>query len=714
MKYEAEIDLRKENTSHALLVELVGRDKRVLDVGCASGYLGTMLKRRGCRVSGVEVDSTAAQEAEQVLDDVLIGDVGALDLVEHFGKESFDVVVFGDVLEHLTDPVSVLRRVRPLLADSGSVVASIPNVAHGSVRLSLLKGQFEYQELGLLDSTHLRFFTRGSVHETFREAGLLPVDMRRTTAGVFDTEIGVRREDFDPGIVDAVEGDPDSTTYQFVVRAVPTDCPDAGGVQAPRSGLARTADCRIGIWASVEPDDIGHALTLRVTHAELSRRLPGATVRAFSSSEGVRPSPHTGGIPVEALGTWSAERASALAAELDCVVVAGALPEPAEAEIDGGRSPARFLLEGLGQQAELECAVIWSAVRLPETPLTALGRAVATPSYRAVLDVSPMRPPAHAVDDEPTIAVPDPLLLVPRLLRAEALARRLEFVRIMGWFPSGGTAVVVEMGGGLLAHAEEVARALGVAVGDSDASVVLVQIQPDDADGNRAADVVAGAMATPVYRIPGDALVDDVVAVIANAAAFAPCSASGAALGLAYERAMAYVDFAGESAVSHLASITGGLGAVVTRPDELTELLVGERFRPTAGVAAKLQCKLDAHFDRITTIAEAAAAARPRTRSGRAVLPPSEYMAAVELAHHRMQERLDAERQAVATHLRDLRTLHGADLLALRAEQESTEAKLRSRLDKATLELEALRGIRVLRLLRPARAAYARLRGHRL
>ena len=566
----------------------------------------------------------------------------------------------------------------------------------------------------MLDSTHLRFFTRGSVHETFREAGLVPVDMRRTTAGVFDTEIDVRREDFEQGIVDAVEGDPESTTYQFVLRAVPQDSHDGDDMPMPRSGLPRPADrCRVGIWARVEPDDLRQALILRVTHAELARRLPGATIRAFSSCLDVRPSPHDGGIPIEALGSWSPERANALAMELDCVVVAGALPEPDEAEMDGGRRPARFLLEGPGRQAELECPVLWSAVRLPETPLTALGGAVVPPVYRAVLEVSPLNQRGHS-GDESTVAVPDPLLLVTRLLPREALARRLEFVRIMGWFPPDRPAVVVEMGGSLLPYADEVARALDRVVAGSDASVVLVQIHPGDQDGGRAADVVARTMTSSVYRVPGDALADDLVAVIANAAAFAPCSASGTALGLAYERTMAYVDVAGDSSVSQLASISGNLGAVVTRPIELEGLLDSERFRPTGGVVAKLQFKLDAHFDRLAAFADAAAAARPRTPGNRVMLPPSEYMAAIELAHRRMQERLDAERRAVANHLRDLRKEHDADLEALRAERESAEAELRNRLDRAVRELEALQGIRVLRLLRPARAAYARLRGQRL
>jgi hypothetical protein len=103
------------------------------------------------------------------------------------------------------------------------VVASIPNIAHGSVRLALLAGRFDYQQLGLLDSTHVRFFTRSSIEDLFREAGMVPIDVRRTTAGFFDTPVPVSPSEFAPEVVHAVQADPESSTYQFVLRAVADD-----------------------------------------------------------------------------------------------------------------------------------------------------------------------------------------------------------------------------------------------------------------------------------------------------------------------------------------------------------------------------------------------------------------------------------------------------------------------------------------------------------
>ena len=222
-RYDTDVDLSNRNNSHTLMVELVGGNKRVLDVGCATGYLAQALVERGCTVAGLEFDAEAAEEARPHLERLVIGDLEEIDLAEAFGDDRFDVIVFGDVLEHLKDPLPVLRSARKLLAAGGSVVASIPNIAHGSVRLALLAGRFDYQPLGLLDTTHIRFFTRSSVEDLFRDAGMVPIDVRRTTAGFFDTPVPVSEAEFPPEVVDAVLADPESATYQFVLRAVPDD-----------------------------------------------------------------------------------------------------------------------------------------------------------------------------------------------------------------------------------------------------------------------------------------------------------------------------------------------------------------------------------------------------------------------------------------------------------------------------------------------------------
>jgi len=222
-KYDTQVDLANEGTSHAQIVDLVGYNKRVLDVGCSSGYLAAVLKTRGCVLHGVEMDPSAAAEGEQYFERVVVGDLESTDLRAEFSGLEFDVVVFGDVLEHLRDPLPPLQQSRELLARGGSVVISVPNIAHGAIRLALLRGDFTYRELGLLDRTHLRFFTRDTLEDLMRQAGLVMVDTRRTVAGIFDTEIPLVRADYPDSLIQDVLKDRDATTYQFVVRAVVDD-----------------------------------------------------------------------------------------------------------------------------------------------------------------------------------------------------------------------------------------------------------------------------------------------------------------------------------------------------------------------------------------------------------------------------------------------------------------------------------------------------------
>jgi hypothetical protein len=191
----------------------------VLEFGCATGYMTEVLKNRlGCTVVGIEIDRDAAALAEQYAERVIVGDAETIDYAAELAGEEFDVVLFADVLEHLKEPADVLRRVRPFVAENGVVVASIPNIAHASVRLALLGGEFRYREWGLLDDTHLRFFTRASIQDLFEETGYVVTHWLRQRLDVGETEIKV------PQVPETVRewlaSDPEATTYQFVLRAV--------------------------------------------------------------------------------------------------------------------------------------------------------------------------------------------------------------------------------------------------------------------------------------------------------------------------------------------------------------------------------------------------------------------------------------------------------------------------------------------------------------
>lgn len=155
------------------LQELVPREARaILDIGCGTGALGSAIRRRqSCRVEGVEVNAWAAKQARRVLDRVHCAPIEILD--RELGW--YDAIIMGDVLEHVADTDGVLRLVHRHLMPHGSLIVSVPNVGHGSVVQALIAGQFEYQSAGILDQTHLRFYTLSSLSQKLEANGFRPV-----------------------------------------------------------------------------------------------------------------------------------------------------------------------------------------------------------------------------------------------------------------------------------------------------------------------------------------------------------------------------------------------------------------------------------------------------------------------------------------------------------------------------------------------------------
>jgi 2-polyprenyl-3-methyl-5-hydroxy-6-metoxy-1,4-benzoquinol methylase len=208
-------------STHMHVLELVPSGSRVLEIGAATGYMSEALRAKGCSVTAIEVDPEAAAKAERFCERVIVADVETLDLDSELGDETFDVVLFAEVLEHLRDPAAVLGRVRPFVAEGGTIVASIPNVAHGSVRLALLEGEFRYRRLGILDDTHLRFFTRATIEDLFEANGFSILRWIRQHADLAETEIELGA--IPEGLRERLEDDPDAATYQFIVQATPSD-----------------------------------------------------------------------------------------------------------------------------------------------------------------------------------------------------------------------------------------------------------------------------------------------------------------------------------------------------------------------------------------------------------------------------------------------------------------------------------------------------------
>lgn len=216
--YETVVDLTNRNSSQTLEVELVGEGRTVLDVGCASGYLADALNARGCTVSGIELDATVAEVARPKLDKLVVGDLEETSLADAFAGSTFERIVFGDVLEHLSDPAGVLASAVEILADDGEIVISVPNVAHGSLRLALLQGRWNYTPTGLLDATHIRFFTYEGLVRLVASAGLVVREAWATSLDPLGTEVDIAGEALPDAVVDWVRHQPRALDYQYVVR----------------------------------------------------------------------------------------------------------------------------------------------------------------------------------------------------------------------------------------------------------------------------------------------------------------------------------------------------------------------------------------------------------------------------------------------------------------------------------------------------------------
>jgi SAM-dependent methyltransferase len=217
-----------EVLNHDVLSLLPADAQLIVEVGCGAGAMGREYKRLNPhgRYVGIELNPKAAAVAAERLDEVVVGDV------EHLPESTIPIspgtvnaLVYADVLEHLVDPWSVLQRQVRWLAPDGVVVACIPNMAHWSVIVHLLMGEWPYQDSGLFDRTHLRFFTLSSIRQIFGGVGLKLLDVRSRSNKTPQTEpqereflrlfvplakqIGLPTEPFAER----------STAFQYVVRA---------------------------------------------------------------------------------------------------------------------------------------------------------------------------------------------------------------------------------------------------------------------------------------------------------------------------------------------------------------------------------------------------------------------------------------------------------------------------------------------------------------
>lgn len=219
-KYEYDFDPNQHSTA-AHVCRLVGHNKKVLELGCATGSMTKVLTHHyQCKVTGIEYDASAAIKAEPYCVELFVRDLEAADALNDLSAP-YDVIVLADVLEHLRQPEQMLNRLLPLLRPDGHVVISVPNIAHNGILAQLWCGQFNYTETGILDQTHLRFFTATTLAQLLQRVGLEVTETQAINTGPEHPEFAAYWEQLPPELHQLLEQNLHGQAYQIVMQATP-------------------------------------------------------------------------------------------------------------------------------------------------------------------------------------------------------------------------------------------------------------------------------------------------------------------------------------------------------------------------------------------------------------------------------------------------------------------------------------------------------------
>jgi 2-polyprenyl-3-methyl-5-hydroxy-6-metoxy-1,4-benzoquinol methylase len=220
--YSVKINMKTENSSHTKILKKITSSSNVLEIGPGDGSMTNYLKNQlKCTVDCIEIDEKYKEKLSLLARRITIADLEKIDYVELIGEIKYDYIIFADVLEHLYNPWNVLNQMKFFLKEQGSILASIPNISNGAIVLSLMNGFFNYSEKGLLDKTHIRFFTRYSIYELFEKSGLNIKELDTTKIQPENTELYgyFNHLNLPNSTKDLIYSMKDYDTYQFIVEA---------------------------------------------------------------------------------------------------------------------------------------------------------------------------------------------------------------------------------------------------------------------------------------------------------------------------------------------------------------------------------------------------------------------------------------------------------------------------------------------------------------
>lgn len=219
-RYDFELDLSTVNTM-SIINGWIQPGSRVLEFGPADGRLTSYLSQeRNCDVTIVELDAESGAKAAKYAKNSYVGSPWGD--IEKFcwlnPEEQYDAVIFADVLEHLHDPKTVLEKCAEVLSEDGFILLSVPNLGHNSVLIDLMNDRFQYAETGLLDSTHIHFFTYHSLVQMIRDSGYYAEEILPVYSRVGDNEIAAKYTDVPISVERFLRKRAAGSVYQFVCR----------------------------------------------------------------------------------------------------------------------------------------------------------------------------------------------------------------------------------------------------------------------------------------------------------------------------------------------------------------------------------------------------------------------------------------------------------------------------------------------------------------
>jgi 2-polyprenyl-3-methyl-5-hydroxy-6-metoxy-1,4-benzoquinol methylase len=295
-KYEYAVDTTAD-TAPARVVRMIGREQRVLEVGSGPGSITKQLKEVGqCKVTALEIDPVAIELVKPFCEAVYSADLNSSEWDKVLLAQKFEVVLAADVLEHVYNPLAVLKKMASLVSPGGRVVLSLPHVGHCTIATCLLLEDFDYRDWGLLDRTHIRFFGLKNIQDLLRQANLAITKVEFVVRHPEETEFAAKWSQLNNAVQNALLTNKFGFVYQVVLEAKVS----SGAYESINLFDQPVIHARLGTQTSSQPSDgifiSSAALRPRLLNAHgLKHRLgnymtPGVKtfVRKIASSVGIQ------------------------------------------------------------------------------------------------------------------------------------------------------------------------------------------------------------------------------------------------------------------------------------------------------------------------------------------------------------------------------------------------------------------------------------------